>query len=52
MSGIITLVLLAFLCAIGLRWLSRILRLPAPTYVAVFVVFMLVVLALWGRTLN
>jgi uncharacterized membrane protein AbrB (regulator of aidB expression) len=52
MSGIITLVLLAFLCAVGLRWLSRRLRLPAPTFVAVFVVFMLVVLALWGRTLD
>jgi hypothetical protein len=52
MSGIVTLVLLAFLCAIGLRWFSRRMRLPAPTYVAVFVVFMLVVLALWGQTLD
>jgi predicted PurR-regulated permease PerM len=52
MSGIVTLVLLAFLCAICLRWLSRRLRLPAPTYVAVFVVFTLVVLALWGQNLD
>jgi predicted PurR-regulated permease PerM len=52
MSGIITLGLLAFLCAICLRWLSRRLRLPAPTYVAVFVVFVLVVLALWGQAME
>jgi hypothetical protein len=50
MSGIITLVLLAFLCGFGLRWIGRRLRVPAPTYVAVFVVFVLTVLALWGRT--
>jgi hypothetical protein len=52
MSGIITLVLLAFLCGWGLRWLGRRLRFTAPTYVAVFVVFVLVVLALWGQTLK
>jgi uncharacterized membrane protein (DUF4010 family) len=49
MSGIVTLALLAFLCAFGLRWLSRRLRLGMPTYFAVFVVFALVVLALWGQ---
>ena len=42
-------VLLAFLCAVVLRWLSRRLRLGMPTYFAVFVVFALVVLALWGQ---
>lgn len=49
MSGIITLVLLALLCAYVLRWLGRRLRLGVPTYFAVFVVFALVVLALWGQ---
>jgi uncharacterized membrane protein (DUF4010 family) len=52
MSGIITLVVLALLCGYGLRWIGRRTRLPAPTYVAVFIVFVLVVLALYGRTLE
>jgi uncharacterized membrane protein (DUF4010 family) len=51
-SGIITLVVLALLCAFCLRWVSRRVRLPMPTYVAVFIVFVLVVLALYGRTLD
>ena len=52
MRGLITLVVLALLCAYCLRWVSRRTRLPAPTYVAVFIVFALVVLALYGRTLD
>ena len=50
MTGIITLVLLALLCAFVLRWLARRLRVRMPTYFAVFVVFALVVLALWGQS--
>jgi hypothetical protein len=49
MSGIITLVLLALLCGFVLRWLGRRLRLGVPTYFGVFVVFALVILALWGQ---
>ena len=50
MSGIVTLVLLALLCAYVLRRLGRRLRLGIPTYFGVFVVFALVVLALWGQS--
>lgn len=50
MAGIITLALLAFLCALVLRRLARRLRVGMPTYFAVFVVFALVVLALWGQS--
>jgi hypothetical protein len=49
MSGIITMGLLALLCAVGLRWLARKFRVRMPTYFAVLVVFALVVLALWGQ---
>jgi uncharacterized membrane protein (DUF4010 family) len=52
MSGFVTLVVLALLCAYALRWVSRRTRLPIPTYTAVFIVFALVALALYGRTLN
>jgi uncharacterized membrane protein (DUF4010 family) len=44
------LALLALLCAFGLRWLARRLRLGMPTYFAVFVVFTLAVLAWWGQS--
>jgi uncharacterized membrane protein (DUF4010 family) len=50
MSGIVTLALLALLCAFGVRWLGRRLRLGVPTYFAVFVVFTLAVLAWWGQS--
>jgi uncharacterized membrane protein (DUF4010 family) len=50
MTGLITLVLLAFLCAYVLRRLARRMRIGMPTYFAVFVVFALVVLALWGQS--
>jgi uncharacterized membrane protein (DUF4010 family) len=49
MTGIITLALLAFLCAFVLRRLGRRFGMGVPTYFAVFVVFALVVLALWGQ---
>jgi uncharacterized membrane protein (DUF4010 family) len=50
MTGIITLALLAFLCAYVLRRLARRMKIRVPTYFAVVVVFALVVLALWGQT--
>lgn len=53
MAGIVVLVLLALLCAYGLRWISGRARLPtAPTFTAVIVVFVLVVLALYGQSLK
>lgn len=51
MSGITILVLLAFLCAIGLRKASGRLGVSAPSYSAVFIVFALVALALYGQSL-
>jgi len=52
MDGIVTLVLLALLAAFCIRWVAVRLRFPAPTTGAVAVVFVLVVLALWGQSLN
>lgn len=52
MDGIVTLVLLALLAAFCIRWIAVRLRFPAPTTSAVAVVFVLVVLALWGQSLN
>lgn len=52
MSGIVTLILLALLCAFGVRWIGRRVRLPTiPTTAAVVTVFVLVVAALYGRHL-
>lgn len=51
MSGIIILLLLAFLLALGLRRMAGRLGVSAPTYSAVLLVFALVVLALYGRHL-
>ncbi|MCW2902494.1 MAG: hypothetical protein JWO67_4759 [Streptosporangiaceae bacterium] len=52
MTGIITLIVLALLCAYCLRWASQRMRLPVPAYMAVIIVFVLVVLALYGQTLR
>lgn len=52
MSGITLLVLLAVLTAIMLRWTAGRLRLPAPTFTAIIIVFVLVVLALWGQSVE
>jgi hypothetical protein len=52
MSGIVTLVLLALLCAFIVRRVAVRLRLPAPTTSAIVVVFVLVVAALYGQSLN
>lgn len=52
-SGLITLTLLAFLCAFGLRWIARRTRIRAvPTITATVIVFVLVVAALYGQHLN
>lgn len=52
MSGIVVLLLLALLCAYGLRWISGRMRLPAPAFAAIIIVFILVVAALYGQSLN
>jgi fructose-specific phosphotransferase system IIC component len=51
-SGLITLIVLAILCAYCIRWVSQRMRLPAPAYLTVILVFVLVVAALYGRTLG
>lgn len=51
MSGVIVLLLLAFLLAVGLRRMAGRLGVSAPTYSGVFLVFVLVALALFGRHL-
>jgi uncharacterized membrane protein (DUF4010 family) len=52
MTGLITLMVLALLCAFGIRWVSQRTRMPVPTRMAVVIVFVLVVLALYGQTLG
>jgi predicted PurR-regulated permease PerM len=52
MDGILSLAVVAVLCAFVVRWAATRLRLPVPGRVAVITVFVLVVLALWGQTLN
>ena len=51
-GGLIVLGLLALLCAYGLRWVSGRMRLPMPAYMTVIVVFVLVVAALYGQSLD
>ncbi|ROO91290.1 hypothetical protein EDD29_9043 [Actinocorallia herbida] len=52
MDGIVTLVLLAILATFCIRWAAVKLRLPAPMASSVAIVFVLVVLGLWGETLK
>jgi hypothetical protein len=52
MDGIVTLVLLAILAAFCIRWVAVRLRLPAPLASTVMVIFVIVVLALWGQSLR
>lgn len=49
MSGITTLALLTILAIVVVRWLTRRLRLPTPAAFGIAVVFVLVVLAMWGQ---
>ncbi|GAA1567265.1 hypothetical protein GCM10009678_57650 [Actinomadura kijaniata] len=51
MEGIILLVVVALLAAFCVRWAATRLRLPAPTRMAVIIVFTLVVLAWWGQSM-
>ncbi|GLW63858.1 hypothetical protein Arub01_21020 [Actinomadura rubrobrunea] len=52
MEGILALGVTALLCAFCVRWAAAKLRLTVPTRTAVIVVFVLAVLALYGRTLR
>ncbi|ACZ84012.1 MULTISPECIES: hypothetical protein [Streptosporangium] len=49
-SGLILLIFLAFLFAWGLNRVRRALRLGPVAYAGVVIVFVLVMLALWGQT--
>ncbi|MDP9863119.1 MULTISPECIES: hypothetical protein [Streptosporangium] len=49
-SGLILLIFLAFLFAWGLNRVRRTLRLGPVAYAGVMVVFVLVMLAMWGQT--
>ncbi|GGQ04006.1 MULTISPECIES: hypothetical protein [Streptosporangium] len=49
-SGLILLIFLAILFAWGLNRVRRALRLGPVGYAGIVIVFILVVLALWGRT--
>ncbi|MBC6460112.1 hypothetical protein [Actinomadura sp. HBU206391] len=51
-TGLISLIVIAILCAYCIRWVSLRMRLPVPAYLTVILVFVLVVAALYGRTLN
>jgi hypothetical protein len=52
MDGILALVVVALLGAFAIRWAAAKTRLPVPARGAVMVVFVLVVLALWGQSLR
>lgn len=49
-SGLILLIFLAFLFAWGLNRVRRAVRLGPIAYAGIMVVFVLVMLALWGQT--
>ncbi|GAA3135414.1 hypothetical protein [Streptosporangium carneum] len=49
-SGLILLIFLAFLFAWGLNRVRRALRLGTIAYAGIMIVFVLVVLAMWGQT--
>jgi hypothetical protein len=51
-TGIISLAVMAGLCAFGLGWVLRRMGVAVTrnTYVGTMVVFVIVALALWGRT--
>ncbi|GLZ05936.1 hypothetical protein Acsp03_34020 [Actinomadura sp. NBRC 104412] len=52
MEGILSLAVVAVLGAFVVRWTASRLRLPVPGRAAVITVFVLVVLALWGQSLD
>jgi hypothetical protein len=51
-TDLIALLVVAILCAYCIRWVSVRLRIPVPAYLTVIFVFVLVVAALYGRTLD
>ncbi|MFI0351664.1 hypothetical protein [Actinomadura sp. 9N407] len=52
MEGILALIVVALLASFCVRWAAVRMRLPMPGRVSVLVVFVLVVLALWGQSLE
>ncbi|MEU8343237.1 hypothetical protein SAMN05443665_105333 [Actinomadura meyerae] len=52
MEGIIALVVVSLLAAFCVRWVAVKIRMPMPTRVSVIIVFVLVVLALYGQHLR
>ncbi|GLZ14467.1 hypothetical protein Acsp04_47020 [Actinomadura sp. NBRC 104425] len=52
MEGILALTVTALLCAYCVRWVAGKLRLTVPTRMAVIIVFVIAVLALYGQTLR
>lgn len=52
MEGILSLAVMALLCAFCVRWAAVRLRVPAPTRMAVVIVFVLVALAMWGQSMR
>ncbi|MFF5264931.1 hypothetical protein ACFY4C_38915 [Actinomadura viridis] len=52
MEGILALIVVALLGAFCVRWAAARLRLTVPARGGVIIVFVLVVLALWGQSLD
>ncbi|GAA2306885.1 hypothetical protein GCM10010402_78160 [Actinomadura luteofluorescens] len=52
MEGILTLIVVSLLAAFCVRWAAVRLRLPMPGRAAVIIVFVIVVLALFGQHLR
>jgi hypothetical protein len=52
MTGMILLVFLALMCAYILRFVAGRLRWSVPGYSGIIIVFMIVVLAVWGQSLD
>ncbi|MFC6882790.1 MULTISPECIES: hypothetical protein [Actinomadura] len=52
MEGILALCVMALLAAFCIRWAAVRMRMQAPTRAAVIIVFVLVVLALWGQSMR
>jgi membrane-anchored protein YejM (alkaline phosphatase superfamily) len=51
-SGFTRLAVLTVLCVVFIRWVTKRLRLPTPASYGIAVVFVLVVLTLYGRHLH
>ncbi|SEG92306.1 hypothetical protein SAMN04489712_13311 [Thermomonospora echinospora] len=52
MTGMILLIFLALMCAYILRYIAGRLRWSVPAYGGIIIVFMIVVLAVWGQSLD